>query len=336
MLSAMILVFFFIFYIAAQFSGSGKVLNKTFGLDPLWGVIIGSVVVIVYCVMGGFIAVVVTDVFQAILMILTLVAFPVIAFFVAAENNLHIIQSLESAGNEYLSLTRGTTGTTAVILVMSGLSWMLGYTGQPQLLTRMMAIRNKKDVRNAQWIASIWTLLAYIGAILIGLFGIVFVKNGMLGSDAAKLAADSEKILPVMVVTLVNPILAGILLSGVISAMMSTASSEVTVSSASITEDIYSNLKKADSFTEASSLYQPGGDPSRWHCSDHPCIDHAGYCLQPGFLCLVGDWFLIRPCSVINALLEKILTCRSICLPDLRNGINGHLEKLFRSIYRSL
>jgi sodium/proline symporter len=121
---------------------------------------------------------------------------------------------------------------------------MLGYTGQPQLLTRMMAIRNKKDVRNAQWIASIWTLLAYLGAILIGIFGIVFVKNGMLGPDAAKLAADSEKILPVMVVTLVNPILAGILLSGVISAMMSTASSEVTVSSASITEDIYSNLKK--------------------------------------------------------------------------------------------
>jgi sodium/proline symporter len=243
-LSALIVVFFFLFYIAAQFSGSGKVLNKTFGLDPLWGVIIGSVVVIVYCVMGGFIAVVVTDVFQAILMIFALVAFPVIALFVAMGNNIHIIQSLESAGGNYLSLTHGTTGTTAMILVMSGLSWMLGYTGQPQLLTRMMAIRNKKDVRNAQWVASIWTLIAYIGAIFIGLFGIVFVKNGMLGSDAAKLAADSEKILPVMVVTLVNPILAGILLSGVISAMMSTASSEVTVSSASITEDIYSNLKK--------------------------------------------------------------------------------------------
>jgi sodium/proline symporter len=244
MLSAMIVVFFFLFYIAAQFSGSGKVLNKTFGLDPFWGVIIGSVVVTVYCVMGGFIAVVVTDVFQAILMIFTLVAFPIIAFFVAVSNDMQIVKSLESAGSEYLSLTHGTTGTTAVILVLSGLSWMLGYTGQPQLLTRMMAIRNKKDVRNAQWIASVWTLLAYIGAILIGIFGIVFVKNGMLGADAAKLAADSEKILPVMVVTLVNPILAGILLSGVISAMMSTASSEVTVSSASITEDIYSNLKK--------------------------------------------------------------------------------------------
>jgi sodium/proline symporter len=194
--------------------------------------------------MGGFIAVVVTDVFQAILMIFTLVAFPIIALFVAYGNDLHVIRSLQSAGGEYLSLTRGTSGASAVILILSGLSWMLGYTGQPQLLTRMMAIRNKKDVRNAQWIASIWTLLAYIGAILIGIFGIVFVKNGMLGADTAKLAEDSEKILPVMVITLVNPIIAGILLSGVISAMMSTASSEVTVSSASITEDLLTGMRK--------------------------------------------------------------------------------------------
>jgi sodium/proline symporter len=243
-LSAAIVVFFFLFYIAAQFSGSGKVLNKTFGLDPFWGVIIGSVVVTVYCVMGGFIAVVVTDVFQAILMIFTLVAFPIIAMFVAAGHDLHFMESLQSAGSEYLSLTHGATGASAVILILSGLSWMLGYTGQPQLLTRMMAIRSRKDVRNAQWIASIWTLFAYIGAIMIGIYGIVFVKNGLLGSDAAKLATDAEKILPVMVITLVNPIIAGILLSGVISAMMSTASSEVTVSSASITEDLLTTLRK--------------------------------------------------------------------------------------------
>jgi sodium/proline symporter len=244
MLSALIVVFFFLFYIAAQFSGSGKVLYKTFGLDPFWGVIIGSVVVVVYCVMGGFIAVVVTDVFQAILMIFTLVAFPIIAVIIAMSRDIHVLQAIHDAGPMYLSLTKGTTGSTAVILVMSGLSWMLGYTGQPQLLTRMMAIRSRSDVIRAKWIAASWTVLAYIGAILIGIFGIAFVKDGMLGHEAAKLAADSEKILPVMVIALVNPIIAGFLLSGVISAMMSTAASEVTVSSASITEDIYSNLRK--------------------------------------------------------------------------------------------
>lgn len=243
-LSAMIVVFFFVFYIAAQFSGSGKVLNKTFGLDPFWGIIISSVVITAYCIMGGFVAVVVTDVFQAILMIFTLVVFPIIAVIVAGGHNIHLIESIQAAGPEYLSLTRGTTGSTAMILVMSGLSWALGYTGQPQLLTRMMAIRDRRGVQTAKWVATIWTLLAYTGAILIGLFGIAFVHGGILGQEAGKLAGDAEKILPVMVVALVNPLLAGVLLSGVISAMMSTASSELTVSSASITEDIYTNLRK--------------------------------------------------------------------------------------------
>lgn len=244
MLSALIVVFFFVFYIAAQFSGSGKVLNKTFGLDPFWGIIIGSVVVTFYCVMGGFIAVVVTDIFQSILMIFTLVVFPIIAVLVAGSHNIHLIQTIQEAGPQYLSMTHGMTGSAAVVLVLSGLSWALGYTGQPQLLTRMMAIRDHNGVQTARWVATGWTLLAYIGAILIGLFGIAFVNGGLLGNEVARLSEDAEKILPVMVVALVNPILAGVLLSGVISAMMSTASSELTVSSASITEDIYSGLRK--------------------------------------------------------------------------------------------
>ena len=244
MLSGLIVIFFFLFYIAAQFSGAGKVLQKTFGLDPTWGIIIGSVVVIAYCVMGGFIAVVVTDIFQAILMIFTLVVFPIIAFYIAVSQHLHLAEIFSNADPGYLSMTRGTSGSTAVILVLSGLSWALGYTGQPQLLTRMMAIRSKKDVVPAKWVAAGWTILAYVGAILIGIFGMAYLKSGFLGDNATKVLQDSEKILPVMVITLVNPIMAGILLSGVISAMMSTASSEVTVSSASLTEDIYSNLKK--------------------------------------------------------------------------------------------
>lgn len=246
LLSAIIVVFFFVFYIAAQFSGSGKVLNKTFDLDPFWGIIIGSVIVTFYCMMGGFVAVVVTDVFQAILMIFTLVVFPIIALFVAESNHIHLFEAIGQADPGYLSITAGKTGTTAVLFILSGLSWALGYTGQPQLLTRMMAIRNQSDVKSARVVAIIWTILAYVGAVLIGLFGIGFVQSGFLGAESSKLAADAEKILPVMVVLFVNPILAGVLLSGVISAMMSTASSELTVSSASITEDIIFRLRKGN------------------------------------------------------------------------------------------
>ena len=243
LLSAAIVVFFFLLYIAAQFSGAGKVLQETFGLDPLWGILIASVVVTIYCGLGGFIAVVVTDVFQALLMIFTLVAFPVIALVMAGSKGIDLAAAFAAAGPSYLSLTGGKTGAAAAILVLSGLSWALGYTGQPQLLTRMMAIRSAKDVKTAVRVASVWTLFAYAGAILIGMIGVAFVQSGAVGGGVGKLA-DAEKILPAMVTTLVAPILAGVLLSGVISAMMSTASSEVTVSSASFSEDVVATLRK--------------------------------------------------------------------------------------------
>jgi len=143
-----------------------------------------------------------------------------------------------------LSLTEGKTGIGATLFILSGLSWALEYTGQPQLLTRMMAIRNDQDVMKTKWIATFWTLLAYLGTILTGLLGIAFVQSGYLGAESEKLSGDAEKILPVMVITLVNPILAGFLLSGVISAIMSTASTEMTVSSASISEDIIARLRR--------------------------------------------------------------------------------------------
>ncbi len=252
LLSALIVIFFFLLYISAQFSGSGKVLQETFGLDPFWGIVIASVVVTVYCGMGGFIAVVVTDVLQALLMIFTLVAFPVLAFFVAASHDLDLAAAFRDAGPAYLSLTRGLGGSSAVILVLSGLSWALGYTGQPQLLTRMMAIRSAGDVKRAVRVATVWTLLAYSGAILIGMLGVAFVRGGLVGGSAS--LSDPERILPAMVLTLVNPILAGILLSGVISAMMSTASSEVTVSSASFSEDVVASLRRKAS-TPKGMLY---------------------------------------------------------------------------------
>lgn len=244
LLSAIIVIFFFVFYIAAQFAGSGKIFHDTFGLDPLWGMIIGSVVVIIYTAFGGFMAVVATDAFQAILMIFTLIALPVILILVMATNNVNLVDSLHSAGPAMYSIKGNSTGAAAVLLILNGMSWALGYTGQPQLLSRMMALKSGKDVKIGMWVASIWTIIAYAGAILIGLGGYAVAKAGILGDSAANVIADAEKILPSMVVFLVNPILAGILLSGVVSAIMSTASSELILCSGAISEDVYGNIVK--------------------------------------------------------------------------------------------
>lgn len=248
-LSSFIIIFFLLFYIEAQFYGGGKVLYDTFGLDPIWGIVIGSLIVIFYCMVGGFITVVATDVFQAVLMIISLIALPVILFFIASKNGIHIAAAIQQAGESYSSLTAGKTGLPAALLIVSGLSWALGYTGQPQLLTRMMAVRNEKDIKTAKCTAAAWTLIAYGGALLIGWAGFAFVNSGMIGGDAAARLADVnnkgfEMIFPVLVNTFVTPIVAGILLAGAISAMMSTASSEIILCSSAITQDIYGNYSK--------------------------------------------------------------------------------------------
>jgi len=243
-LSPIIIIFFFMLYIAAQFSGSGKIFNDTFKIDPFWGMVIGSAIVTLYTMMGGFITVVATDVFQAVLMVFTCVFLPVIALFIAASHGIGFAGALVHADAFRQAIPASPGQVTGILMILNGLSWAFGYTGQPQLLNRMMAMKNPAENRQARVVAIIWTLLAYTGAFLIGIIGFNLVKAGVLGGNAALITADAEKIMPVMVVTLLNPLLAGILLSGAVSAMMSTASSQLIVVSSSMTEDMYLNLRK--------------------------------------------------------------------------------------------
>jgi sodium/proline symporter len=247
MISSLIIIFFLLFYITAQFYGGGKVLFDTFGINQTWGIVIGSLIVVVYCMIGGFITVVATDVFQAVLMIISLIVMPIILLYIISMNNIDIAVSLQKAGATYLSAAGGKTGIGAFMLILSGLSWALGYTGQPQLLTRMMVIKNEGDYKKAKWVAGVWTIFAYAGALLIGFLGIVFVKEGLVGGGAvARLAAakGNELIFPVLVNAFMPAVIAGFLLSGAISAMMSTAASEIILCSSAITEDFYGNYAK--------------------------------------------------------------------------------------------
>jgi sodium/proline symporter len=239
LLSSLVIIFFFVLYIAAQFRGAGKIFHDTFQIDPFWGMIIGSAIVTLYTMLGGFITVVATDAFQAILMVFTCVVLPLIALTVAASYNISLAETIINASYTVPMNIDTVKQATGGLLILNGLSWAFGYTGQPQLLTRMMAMRSGKEIRQGRWVAILWTLLAYMGAFMIGIIGYKLVQAGALGTAAASVTADAEKIMPAMVMTLLNPILAGILLSGAVSAMMSTASSQLMVVSSSMTEDFY-------------------------------------------------------------------------------------------------
>lgn len=123
--SSVIIIFFFILYIAAQFSGAGKIFHDTFGIDPFWGMVIGSLLVTVYTMLGGFITVVATDAFQAVLMVITCVVLPIVAFLIYAAHN--------PGGMDALSLRAETLpkdySAAGWIFIMNGLSWAFGYTG---------------------------------------------------------------------------------------------------------------------------------------------------------------------------------------------------------------
>ncbi len=233
-LATFIIIFFFIFYLSAQFNGAGKILNVTFGIDQTTGMIIGAVVIIFYTMMGGFFAVAWTDMVQGIMMIGTLVILPLVGFIEIMETGggtKPLAGLVTQEGYPLLSITGGRTGWAAAALIISGLSWALGYMGQPHLLTRFMAIRKAANIRISRRIAIAWAIPAFTGAVLIGMIGAGMYGQGMFN--------DIEKVMPQLANELLPAWLAGIFVSGAIAAMMSTADSQLLVISSSIIEDLF-------------------------------------------------------------------------------------------------
>ena len=149
--SAIIIGIFFTFYVSAQFHGSGKILNTIFGIDPLHGITLGAFVIILYTIMGGLLAVAWTDLIQGILMIGTLVILPVVGLIELSSLEQPLSELLVSKDPAKSSLFAGMTGLAALSVATGGLSWGLGYFGQPHLLIRYMAISSVKK-RFKRWL----------------------------------------------------------------------------------------------------------------------------------------------------------------------------------------
>jgi sodium/proline symporter len=230
-LSMLIILFFFTFYLAAQFNGAGKVLNVTFGIPQFWGMMIGVVVIIFYTMMGGFFAVAWTDLVQGIIMIGTLIILPLAGLAELASSGQSMNAAIADSGKEFISLVGGKTGWAAVAVAIGGLSWGLGYIGQPHLLTRFMAIKDPNKIKISRRIAIAWAIPAFIGAMFVGLVGLSLYGKGHF--------ADVEQVMPYLATNLLPTWLAGIFISGAIAAMMSTADSQLLVITSSVIEDFY-------------------------------------------------------------------------------------------------
>ncbi|MFQ5606446.1 MAG: sodium/proline symporter [Candidatus Zixiibacteriota bacterium] len=229
--AATIIVIFFTFYVAAQFIGAGKVLEATFGIERQWGMALGIGIILFYTIMGGFMAVAWTDFVQALLMIGTLVILPVALLIeIGGYANFEAFMAAADIPG-YASLTGGRVGLAALLSVVSGLAWGLGYMAQPHLLVRFMSVKNPADLRKGAVIGISWAVVAFWGAMFIGLFGAAYM--------AGQTVDDPEQLMPLLANQLLPGWLAGILISGAIAAMMSTADSQLLVATSAVAEDVY-------------------------------------------------------------------------------------------------
>ena len=245
--ATIIIIFFFTFYLAAQFNGAGKVLNVTFGIPNFYGILIGTVVIVFYTMMGGFLAVAWTDLIQGIIMIGALVVLPLVGLIEVMEHHQNLDAALSAAGADFADVTGGASGWAAFAVIISGLSWGLGYMGQPHLLTRFMSINDAVNIKVSRRIAFVWAIPGFAGALMIGLVGLVYYGQGAFD--------DVENIMPQLANDLLPAWLAGIFISGAVAAMMSTADSQLLVITSSVIEDIYHKTLGNDKVTEKKLLY---------------------------------------------------------------------------------
>ncbi|MFA0281128.1 MULTISPECIES: sodium/proline symporter PutP [unclassified Vibrio] len=242
-ISAFFILLFFLFYTSSGLVAGGKLFETVFGLDYTTAVIIGTVCVVSYTLFGGFLAVSWTDLVQGLLMSAALLIVPIAAMNGGLGQ---LSTDLHNINPELLTLWNDAKGEPlSAIAIISLAAWGLGYFGQPHILARFKATRSNKDLTTARRIAVVWTALSMIGAMLVGLVGLIYVTN----SGAPKLD-DGEKIFMLLVNAMFHPVIAGILLAAILAAIMSTADSQLLVSSSALAEDLYKQVLKKDATSE--------------------------------------------------------------------------------------
>jgi len=226
LLCAGLILFCFVFYISSQFQAAGNALDEVFGLSISKAVILGAVVIVAYCLLGGFWAASVTDALQAGVMLLACLLVP-IATVMAAGGIGAVIDTLHATQpHDYFSFTEGAAGMAGVGLAMGLFGTGLGALGQPQLLNRIMAVRSQSERKKAAAITIGWGLIIYSGLICLAFAGRAL--NVDTGGESLFFAA-AQNYLP--------PVIAGVVIAAVLSAVMSTVDSLLLAAASAVSHD---------------------------------------------------------------------------------------------------
>ena len=247
LIAALIIIIFFVPYTASGFSACGKLFSSLFGVDYQIAMIISAVVIVLYTTLGGFSAASTTDLIQSIVM--TVALFVVVGFGVSQAGGVHAVLENASQLPAYFSLTStgdGAGGTTPYggLTIVSTLAWGLGYFGMPHILLRFMAIEDSKKLKTSRRIASVWVVISMAVAIFIGTVGVGMIGAGVLdgGFDGERVIIEISKLLSTY--GIFPALVAGVILSGILAATMSTADSQLLAASSSASQDIFISFFK--------------------------------------------------------------------------------------------
>ncbi len=238
---AVIFVIAYCIYSASSITACGELFNTiTNGIiNKTTGMIIAAVIVIVYTLLGGFNAVCWTDFFQGLLMLAALMFLPIFALFVMKGEGFTALGTVITPSNYYDLLASGTFNWESIAVILSGLGWGLGYFGMPHILVRYMSIKNEKEMRKSQIIGSSWTTIICIMSAVVGLVAHEFFGDKITDANSSLVFVELAR-------ALVPGLVAGILISAIIAASMSTADSQLLASSSAFASDIYKAQFKKD------------------------------------------------------------------------------------------
>lgn len=243
LLTVAVIIVFMTAYISAQFVGGGKSFAGSFGVDIQTGVLITALVVLLYTMLGGFLAVSVTDVVQAVFMILSLVVLPIMAVagLGGVDTVISTLQGLELPALDPFAISAGA------MLGFLGIGF--GSPGSPHILVRYMSIDDPAQLRFSAYVGTFWNIVMGVAAVLIGVVGRAAVPE-----MAALPEGDAEQILPVLAQRYLHPVLFGIVIASIMAAIMSTADSMLLVCASSLVRDLYQNIWRGGENIDARRL----------------------------------------------------------------------------------
>ena len=245
--SALFILIFFTVYTSSMFAAGANLFDYVFGIGYIPALILSVVVVTAYTFLGGFKAVCWTDLFQGLLMFAAIIVVPCFMYKGLTSNTFE--------WSEIGKITLGVSEGFGAMGIVSAIAWGLGYFGQPHILTRFMAIKSSKDIKPARRIAMVWVIVSLAMAVLVGILASPYIqymfKTGQI-TDPSSLSilnangmlegANTQKVFMVLVQNMFPTVIAGLLLSAVLAAIMSTADSQLLVASSSFSSDIYNTL----------------------------------------------------------------------------------------------